>query len=139
MSLAPQIRLAGILLGVAACSSGGTTDNGNNNGGQNPPQLPGGTPVATANIDVLNNYYAPNSVLLAVNGTVTWNWVGDNGHSVTSTVAPTFSPTAPVSYPPKSLVVTFTTTGDYRYFCLTHGVSDGYGGGGSMVGEIFVR
>lgn len=139
MSFTQQLRLVGILFGAAACSSGGTTVTGNNNGGQPPPQLPGGTPVATASIDVNNDYYAPNSVLLAVNGTVTWTWIGDDGHSVTSTAAPTFSPTTPISYPPKSLVVTFSATGDYRYFCLNHGVPDAYGYGGTMVGTIYVR
>jgi len=131
-----QLQIAGLVLGAAACGGGSTT--GNSNGNQNPPTQPGGTPAPTANIEIDNNFYSPNSVLLAASGTVTWTWVGDNGHSVTPDGSPAFSPTAPVSYPPHTLVVTFPNTGDYRFFCLVHGVNP-YGGTGGMVGAIYVR
>jgi len=130
-----RIALIGVLAAALACSSGPTTDNNQNGGNNQPPVLPGGTPVASANVDVANDFYAPNSVLLAAGGTVTWNWTGDHGHSVTSNV---FQPNAPVSYPPHSLSVTFPSTGDFAYFCTVHGVS-GYGVAGTMVGTIYVR
>jgi plastocyanin len=138
MTLAKHVQICSLLLGAMACSGGGTTDNNNNNGNQNPPQQPGGTPVATASVDVNNNYFSPNSVLLAAGGSVTWNWVGDNGHSVSSYAAPSFSPTAPVSYPPHTLIVTFPNTGDYQYYCQVHGVG-AYGGISGMTGAIYVR
>ena len=126
----------GTLALAVGCGYKAPTDN-NNNGG-NPPQNPGGTPVASAAVDVGNNYYSPNSVLLSAGGTVTWTWIG-NGHSVTSTGSQTFSPNAPVSNVPHTLVVTFPATGDYNYFCTVHGgSSDPYSSGG-MVGAIFVR
>ena len=93
--------------------------------------------MSTASVDVGNNFFDPNSVLLAAGGTVTWTWIG-SGHSVTSSGSPSFSPNAPVSNPPKTLVVTFATAGDYQYFCTVHGVPGVYTSG-SMVGTIFVR
>jgi plastocyanin len=136
MSRFGRFALAGALAALAACSGGNATDyNGNpgNNSG-NPPMLPGGTPVANASVSVADDLYSPNSVLLAAGGTVTWNWTGNNGHSVTSG---SFTPNAPVSYPPTTLQVTFAITGDYQYFCTVHGAS-GYGTTG-MIGTVFVR
>ena len=140
MNLGGLIRLTGALMLAAACSGGETpadTGNNGNNGNNNPPTNPGGSPVPSASIDVGNNFFNPNSVLLAAGGTVTWTWVG-SGHSVTSDGSPSFAPNAPISNAPNTLVVTFATAGDYRYFCLVHGVSGGYTSG-SMVGEVFVR
>jgi plastocyanin len=139
MSLARRIRPAGLLLIAAACSSAPAGNNDPNDDGnnQNPPTNPGGTPVTSAEVVVGNNYFDPNSVLLAVGGTVTWTWIG-SGHSVTSNGTPTFSPNAPVSNAPRTLIVTFSTAGDYRYLCTVHGVASGYTSG-AMVGEIFVR
>ena len=118
--------------GAKTTDSGGDQDPGNNN---NPPTLPGGIPVQNASVDVADDFFSPNSVLLAVGGTVTWNWSGNNGHSVTSSA---FSPNAPVSYPPKTLMVTFAATGDYNYFCSVHGVGS-YGNPGTMIGAVYVR
>ena len=136
-----RVALGAALLAVLACA-GGTeaTDNNNNPGGnQNPPNPPQGTPAPSATVAVNDDYYSPNSVLLAAGGTVTWNWVGTRGHSVTPDGPPSFTPTAGVSYPPTTLVVTFPTAGDYQYFCTVHGIPGAYGTGGSMIGGIFVR
>ena len=142
-----HIERIGLVLGLgalAACGGGTTSNNyGNNGNNQNPPTQPGGTPVLAASVDVQDvgsssGAFSPNSVLLAVGGTVTWTWTGNNGHSVTSDGSPSFSPEAPVSFPPKTLVVTFPSTGDYRYFCSVHGVA-GYSGSGQMTGAIYVR
>jgi len=130
-----HLTLAAGFAAAAACSGGGTTDTGGISPPPPPPVLPGGTPVQSANVDVANDFYSPNSVLLSAGGTVTWTWTGNNGHSVTSNE---FSPNAPVSYPPKTLQVTFANTGDYHYFCTVHGVA-GYGTSGTMIGAIFVR
>lgn len=135
MSLSGQLLLGSALLAAAACGGYTTNNNGNNN--PNPPGLPGGTPVLAASVTVDDNLYSPNSVLLAVGGEVTWNWIG-NGHSVTSSGSPTFSPNAPVQNAPNTLLVTFSTVGDYRYFCTVHGQPNYYSSG-DMVGAIFVR
>lgn len=140
MSRIAQLTLAGALAASAACSSGEATDDSGNPPGnnQNPPTNPGGTPAPTASVNVDDNLFSPNSVLLAVGGTVTWTWGGNNGHSVTPDGSTSFSPVAGVSYPPKTLLVTFPTTGDYHYFCTVHGVA-GYYSTGDMVGAVYVR
>ena len=126
----------GIVAFAAACSSGGST--GNDNGNRpNFPQNPGGSPVSNASISVNDNYFSPNSVNLAAGGNVTWNWLGAEGHSVTPESGTSFSPTAPVSFPPKTLVVTFASAGTYRFYCTVHG-GDAYGQD-AMVGSIFVQ
>lgn len=127
-----------ILLGTAGCGGAGTTENNGNNNGGNYPGDPGGTPAQSATVDVLDNNFSPNAVVVAVGGTVTFHWVGTNGHSVTPSGA-TFSPTAGVSFPPKDMTVTFSAAGTYNYYCIIHGASDGYGGQGNMIGTITVR
>lgn len=138
----------GLAAGIVACA-GGTTDNGNNNNnGNNPPNYPGdpgGTPVQAATVNVDDNQFSPNSVVVTIGGTVTFHWAGTNGHSVTPNGSSTFSPTSGVAYPPKDLVVTFSSAGTYQYRCIIHGADgsgDGYGGGstpGTMVGTVTVR
>jgi plastocyanin len=136
MSFHGRLLFGLALLTSAGCSSAGpTNNNGNNN--PNPPGLPGGTPALAASVTVDDNLFTPNSVLLAAGGEVTWNWIGD-GHSVTSSGSPTFSPNAPVRSAPFSLVVTFSTVGDYRYYCTVHGQPNYYSSG-DMVGTVFVR
>jgi plastocyanin len=128
---------AGIALG---CGGTPTNNNGNNNDGvPQYPGDPGGSPVQAATVDILDNSYSPSAVVVAVGGTVTFHWVGGGGHSVTPSGAPTFSPTAGISYPPKDLTVTFTAAGTYEYYCIIHGSSDGYGSRGNMLGTVIVR
>jgi plastocyanin len=130
-----RLALGALLTSAAACSSG-STENGNP---INYPADPGTAPVQAALVEVQDNFFNPASVVLAIGGTVTWRWVGGAGHSVTPQGSTTFSPTAPVSYPPKDLVVTIPTAGTYNYLCTVHGASDGYGGVGSMYGTVTVR
>jgi plastocyanin len=105
-----------------------------------PPPPPAPNPVQSASVAVYNNYFSPETVLLAAGGQVTWTWVG-SGHSVTSTGSPAFSPNAPVSAAGFTLgPVSFATTGDYHYLCTVHGhLSDPYTGTTPMVGTIQVR
>ena len=129
-----------VLISAAGCG-GGTTENnnGNNNGTPNYPGDPGGSPVQAATVDILDNQFSPNAVVVAVGGTVTFHWVGTAGHSVTPSSGSTFSPTAGVSFPPKDMTVTFSAAGTYNYYCIIHGASDGYGGQGNMIGTVTVR
>ena len=101
------------------------------------PTDPGGTPAPTATIQVMNDFYSPATVVITPGGTVTWNWVG-SGHSVTPDGSTTFSPTAPISNPPKTLQVVFASAGTYSFHCTAHGVPGVYGGG-TMTGAVFVR
>jgi plastocyanin len=139
MSRHGRLSLAALLTALAACSSGSTTNNTGNHTPVHYPPDPGGTPAQSVNVDVSDDYFSPSSVVVAVGGTVTWHWVGGNGHSVTPQGSPTFNPQANVSYPPKDLVVTFPTAGTYHYYCTVHGVTDANGYGGTMVGTVVVR
>jgi len=135
----PSRLLLGVLFAAVGCGSGGTTSNNNNGNSGYPPTQPSGNPVAVASVNVDDDFYAPNAVLLAVGGTVTWNWVGINGHSVTSDGSPSFSPNKGVSPVNTTLgPVVFATAGTYNYYCTVHGVG-GYGSTGEMKGTIFVR
>jgi len=128
------ILLSGALATLLGCSGGGYTTSASNM----PPPPPSGNPVAAAAVDVQDNFFSPQTVLITVGGTVTWTWVG-SGHSVTSTGSPSFSPNAPISNAPHSLgPVTFSTAGTYQYYCLVHGVPGVYGGG-SMTGTVYVQ
>ena len=126
------LPFAGAILALAACGSTepDTTSN-------IPPQ-PIGVPAQAVSVSVQDNFFIPASALVAVNGTVTWTWVG-NGHSVTSDGSPTFSPNAPISNAPTTLgPIVFSTLGTYSYHCTVHGVPGVYGSG-QMTGAVFVR
>jgi plastocyanin len=120
---------------VVACGGGYAT--GSSLPKAYPPD-PGTPPAPVATVTVNDDYYSPNSVVLSAGGTVTFSWMGGNGHSVTPAGTPTFSPTSLVSYPPKQMAVTFATMGNYDFYCTVHGTNT-YGGAGAMTGTIFVR
>jgi len=137
VNAAPSRLLLGALIAAAGCGGGGTTSNNTGNSGY-PPTQPGGTPVAAATVQVDDDFFSPNAVLLSAGGTVTWNWVGINGHSVTPAGSPSFSPNAPVSPVNTTLAVVFAAAGTYNYYCTVHGIGS-YGSTGDMKGTIFVR
>ncbi len=56
---------------------------------------------------------------IAVNGTMTWIWVGLNNHSVQSTNTPTF--TSSTTKTSGTYAVQFTVAGTYTYNCVVHG------------------
>lgn len=124
-----------LVLSAPLVSSCGGSDGPS--GTSNTPTDPGGTPAATATIQVMNNFYSPSTVLISTGGSVTWSWVGE-GHSVTPDGSPTFSPSAPISNPPRTLQVVFASAGTYSFHCTAHGVPGVYGGG-TMTGAVFVR
>lgn len=132
--------LAGVGLALLSACGGGGYGTSNNpppvTGGT--PQLPSGTPAAAASVQVVDNAFEPNSVLIRPGGTVTWTWVG-NGHSVTAYGAPALPANAPVRNAGFVLgPLTFNDTGDYQYICTVHGTSS-YGSPGGMAGVVYVR
>jgi plastocyanin len=94
--------------------------------------------VATATVEVRDNFFTPETVLLLVGGQVTWSWVGQ-GHTVTSVLSPSFAPNSAVQSAPFTHgPITFPTAGSYRYICSVHGsVSNGQTTG--MQGVIIVQ
>ena len=73
----------------------------------------------TAGVAVGNNFFNPNSVTIAVGGTVTWTWNVANTHNVTfANVAG-----APANIPNTNTGMvsrTFTTAGVFNYECTLH-------------------
>ncbi len=65
---------------------------------------------------------------IGVGGTVTWTWVGSNGHSVQSLGTPSFASSA--IQPSGTYVRIFNATGEYQYDCQVHPL---------MTGRIVVR
>ena len=66
---------------------------------------------------------------VAVNGTVTWTWVGSANHGVQSTGSPSFTNSATQNAGTYNF--TFTSAGTYQYDCIVHGTS--------MTGTIVVK
>jgi plastocyanin len=89
-------------------------------------------------VRVRNSGFEPETVVLNVGGTVTWNWVGQ-GHNVTSVLSPGFAPSSALqSAPAVHGPITFNTPGTYHYICTIHGsVSGGQATG--MRGTIIVQ
>ena len=80
------------------------------------------TPPTANSVDIANFAFNPESVVVQVNGTVTWTW-SDKGiaHNVTYTAGPG---SLPASSPQDQTTGTFSTTflqvGTYKYMCTHH-------------------
>lgn len=75
----------------------------------------------TAAVDVMDNFYSPQTVTIAVGGTVTWTWRGANSHTVSSNDTTSFD-----SSPAKSsgtFAHTFPAAGSFPYHCMVHGLA----------------
>jgi plastocyanin len=90
------------------------------------------TPRLTANVRVEDNDFNPAAVNLKVGGTVTWQWVGMDYHSVTFTNLndSTGNPVSSNIVPVGTYQHTFPITGTFNYYCLVHG--------GAMTGSVTV-
>jgi plastocyanin len=106
---------------LAGCGNGSTTtppSNGGGNGGTTPPPPPA-PPPASANVVAgeTTNTFAPSSVNVARNGTVTWTF-GYLQHNVTFSSAG-----APANIPNSTdtqVSRTFATAGTFNYTCTLH-------------------
>ncbi len=79
------------------------------------------TAAATASVDVgaSGNTFSPDSVLIAVNGTVTFTWASAVTHNVTFTTAN--APADIGNNSSGSFPRQFTTAGTFNYHCTLHG------------------
>jgi len=79
------------------------------------------TAAATASVDVgaSGNTFSPDSVLIAVNGTVTFTWASAVTHNVTFTTAN--APADIGNNSSGSFPRQFTTAGTFNYHCTIHG------------------
>jgi plastocyanin len=76
-------------------------------------------PTATA-VDINDNYFSPQSVVIKAGGTVTWTWRGANLHTLTFTGGPTPLPANQASQSTGTAPRTITTVGGYTYVCTNH-------------------
>lgn len=112
------LAIAVAAIGLGACGGGeaattapNTTAGGGGGGGG------GGTPSTT--VQVLDNSFSPDSVVISPGATVTWNWSGAySSHNVTFGDGPTSGDKLTGTYGR-----TFTTAGKYVYTCTIHGPS----------------
>ena len=83
-------------------------------------------PLPTQSVFVLDNWFGSRGESVAVGGTVTWTWGGQNAHNVTFSSGPN-SPTQVSG----TFARVFTTAGLYDYECTIHGPA--------MSGTILVK
>jgi plastocyanin len=74
-------------------------------------------PPISDSVTVKDNLYDKSTVVVKVNGSVTWGWAGANNHSVTFGTGNPTSPTQSTG----TYTLPFSTTGTFDYHCLVHG------------------
>ena len=93
-------------------------------------------PPNAVTITVTNNAFQPASVLVAVGGTVTFDWPASaRQHSIIPLVGNIPNVPIPLKDGPRSDQFTFTVAGKYDFFCSNHGTPTG----GGMAGRITVQ
>ena len=121
---------------LASCGSSGGTEPPPSAGG-GPGPAPGGGNAA-ASVTVSNNAYSPGQVSVAPGGTVTWQWdscAGDGyGGQVCGSHSVTFDDGGPSAgvRTDGSFARTFSSLGNYTYYCTSHGRS-------AMSGSVTVQ
>jgi plastocyanin len=120
-------------LALTGCGSSGGTEPAPPAGGA--PPGGGGTGVT---VTVSNNDYSPGQVSVAQGTTVTWRWDSCSGDGYGGQVCTSHSVTfddGGASAPPRndgSFARTFTTAGNYTYYCTAHGRT-------AMAGNVTVQ
>jgi plastocyanin len=77
--------------------------------------------AATHNVDVGDNFFAPESATISVGDEVTWTWTGFGTHSV---VADGGAFVSSVAGNGASFSFTFNAPGTYEYYCSIHSTAD---------------
>ena len=79
------------------------------------------TPPTAASVDIANTAFNPATVVVQVNGTVTWNWHdGSTLHNVTYTAAPGPPPVGSPTQNTGAFSTQFMEVGTYKYMCTIH-------------------
>jgi plastocyanin len=85
-----------------------------------------------ASVDIIDNAFRPSTVRVKTGATVTWNWVGQNTHSVVGTFDGTdYNSGDHTSADKVRASYQFEHAGTYEYVCGFHG--------GSMRGTVIVE
>ena len=74
-------------------------------------------PPTSDSVTVKDNLYDKGTVVVKVNGSVTWGWAGANNHSVTFGTGNPTSPTQSTG----TYTLPFSTAGTFDYHCKVHG------------------
>ena len=74
------------------------------------------TALTSDSVTVKDNLFDKDSVVVKVNGSVTWGWAGANQHSVTFG---TGNPTSPIQATGQ-YTLSFSSTGTFSYHCQVH-------------------
>ena len=112
-----MIALLGAALSCQADVPPGLPGNGGGPGGN-----PGGPGSGSNKINVADNLYSPSQMTVHLGDSVTWNWIGNNQHSVTfTTTNPTID--SGVQGNGASFRYVFVQAGVYTYYCKIHGAS----------------
>jgi plastocyanin len=79
-------------------------------------------PGTDATVDVADDVFNPTATSVDVGESVTWEWQGSNTHNVTF-VNPINGGSAPASATQATgtYSLTFSTAGDFDYYCTIHG------------------
>jgi plastocyanin len=78
----------------------------------------GASAFDTASVIIFDNGYSPTAVTVALGGTVTWVWTGNNAHGVTFDDA---SITPSPIQSSGSFSIRFPRAGMFSFFCTVHG------------------
>jgi plastocyanin len=97
-------------------NNGGTQAGGTGGGGTGTPDSSGARD--TASVLIFDNGYSPTAVSVALGGTVTWVWTGNNAHGVTFDDA---TITASTIQSVGTFTVRFPRAGIFSFFCTVHG------------------
>jgi plastocyanin len=80
---------------------------------------------ATVTVDAIDNQFDDAFILVSKGTKVTWTNAGRNDHSVTPVHDGSFVGVSTTQFNPgQSHSVTFTTPGDYPYYCSIHGTTN---------------
>ena len=91
----------------------------------------GGKSAATSTVDIVDNAFTPGTLHVKAGTTVTWEWKGNNTHSVVGTFDGQDYNSGDHTGAGFSATFDFTKAGTYQYVCGFHG--------GSMPGTVVVE
>ncbi len=92
-------------VGLTSCGGGSPTE--------------GGPPVATTQVRVDDDFFAPQNILVSAGATVFWDWIGSDFHDVAWSSAQL--PDSPLQRGGMHQVEMPGATGEYAYYCTIHG------------------
>jgi plastocyanin len=117
--------------GSATMNMGGSTNTGNNTGTGSSNTSAGGTVSGSLSIRMKGSVFTPNNTTITSGTKVTWTNDDVTNHTVSADNGSYNS--GPIT-PGKTYTLTFTTPGEYTYYCSYHG-----GPKSGMYGTIIVQ